>query len=108
MFLRRSANSDRRRRQRQILNTSVCVFTNSGCVDGLGINISDHGMCLFAAAHLRVNSQIEIEFLPPRCKERIRVSAIVRHRALYLYGIEFLGNSDQESEAWTPAATTTG
>lgn len=104
MFLRRNANSDRRRRQRQILNTSVRVFTNSGCVDALGINISDHGMCLFAAAHLRLKSQIQVEFLPPQSREPVRLPAIVRHRALYLYGIEFLADSEQADSETDVAA----
>jgi hypothetical protein len=42
-----------------------------------------------------LESQIQIEFLPPRCLERIRVCGIVRHRAVYLYGIEFLADSEQ-------------
>jgi hypothetical protein len=88
-------SADRRRRQRQLLNTSVQVFTGSTRVDALGINLSDVGMCLFAIANIPVGSQIQVEFLPPRVKERVRVCATVRHRALYLYGVEFLVDSDQ-------------
>jgi hypothetical protein len=66
-------------------------------VDALGINLSDVGMCLFTIANLPLESQIQLEFIPPQCKERIRVCGIVRHRALYLYGIEFLDDSDPAS-----------
>jgi hypothetical protein len=94
MILKRSFKPDRRRRERQLLTTSVRVFTDSTELDALGVNLSDNGMCLFAAANLRLGSRIELEFLPHRSKQPVRVSGIVRHRALYLYGIEFLQDSD--------------
>ncbi len=95
MILKRTFKPDRRRRKRQWLNTSVQIFTGSSHVDALGINLSDVGMCLFAVANLPLGSQIQVEFLPPRRTERVRVCGTVRHRALYLYGIEFLPDSDQ-------------
>jgi hypothetical protein len=64
-------------------------------MEALGVNISDVGMCLFTIANLPLGSQIQVEFLPPKCTGLIRVSATVRHRALYLYGIEFSADSDQ-------------
>src|SRR5882724_13207379 len=45
MILKRRFKRDRRRRKRQLLNTSVQVFTESAQLDGLGINLSDVGMC---------------------------------------------------------------
>jgi hypothetical protein len=54
-------------------------------------------MCLFTMANLPLGSQIQVEFLPPRCTGLMRVCATVRHRALYLYGIEFPADSDQSS-----------
>lgn len=99
MIFKRSFKANRRHRRRQLLNTSVQVFSGPIQMDALGINLSDGGMCLFAIANLSVGSQVEIEFLPSRSAELIRVSGIVRHRALYLYGIEFLAESDQDSNA---------
>ena len=101
MIFKRSIKSDRRRQERQLLNTSVQVFTGSTHVDALGINLSEVGMCLFAVASLPVGSQIQIEFLPARGTEPVRVSGIVRHRALYLYGIEFVMESDPTSDSFT-------
>ena len=98
MIFKRSFKADRRLRKRQLLNTSVQVFSGSVQMDALGINLSDGGMCLFAIANLRLGSQVEIEFLPSRSAELVRVCGIVRHRALYLYGIEFLADSDQYSD----------
>src|SRR6266700_5250658 len=99
MILKRTFKPDRRRRKRQWLNTSVQIFTGSSHVDALGINLSDVGMCLFAVANLPLGSQIQVEFLPPRRTERVRVFGTVRHRALYLYGIEFLLGSHESQES---------
>ena len=108
MILKRNSKQDRRRRQRQLLNTSVQVFTGSAQMDALGINLSDVGMCLFTIANLPLGSQIQVEFLPPRCKERVRVCGTVRHRALYLYGIEFLVGADRRPRSWADVGGITG
>ena len=63
--------------------------------NALGVNVSDVGMCLFVIANLPLGSHIEIEFLAPDGAEKIRTFGTVRHRALYLYGIEFLPASEQ-------------
>lgn len=78
-----------RRWTRQWWNSSVEQTTQSARVKALGLNISEGGMGLFAVANLRVGSQIEVEFRPPASIETTRISGTVRHRALYLYGIEF-------------------
>jgi hypothetical protein len=95
MLLRRTFKPDRRRNRRQLFNTSVRVFTRAGSLDALGINISDVGMCVFTMANLPIGSQIQVEFVPIHRKGVTRISATVRHRALYLYGIEFHPDSDQ-------------
>ena len=86
---------NRRRRQRQLLNSAVRVLTGTSQVHAIGINLSDVGMCLFTIANLPVGSQIEVEFQPPRSKEPVRLTGTVRHRALYLYGIEFVAESEK-------------
>lgn len=83
-------SKNRRRQQRQLLNTAVQVFSGTTHVAALGINVSDVGMCLFTLADLPVGGQIEVEFVPPRSKQATRVPGTIRHRALYLYGIEFV------------------
>lgn len=95
-------HKNRRRRKRQLLNTAVQVFSGSSHVQALGINLSDVGMCLFTIANLPEGSQIEVEFLPPRAKEKVRRVGTVRHRALYLYGIEFA--AELEDTATTAVA----
>jgi hypothetical protein len=84
-----------RRSHRQWINTSVQVFTPSTHMDALGINLSDGGMCFFSVANLRVGSPVDVEFKPPHSEQPVRVSGKIRHRALYLYGIEFLSEMEQ-------------
>ena len=81
-----------RRTQRQWINTSVRVLTPSAHMDALGVNLSEGGMCFFSVANLRVGSHIDNEFVPPQGNEPVRVSGKIRHRALYLYGIEFMSS----------------
>lgn len=88
MLLRRTFRPIRRS-PRQWLNTSVQVFAGPSHFDGLGVNLSDGGMCLFTIANLPVGTQLEVEFRLPRSAEPVRYSGKVRHRALYLYGIQF-------------------
>lgn len=95
---------DRRRERRQLVNTTVQVFTGSSHLSALGINLSDVGMCLFAIANLPLGSQIELEFLPPWSNEPTRVRGSIRHRALYLYGVEFVEESEPQSAGWADLA----
>ena len=98
MFFSRTLKQDRRRRTRQLLNASVRLFTKSAWIDAVGINVSDNGMCIFTAANLALNSEIQVEFRPLPDTEVMRIRATVRHRALYLYGIEFCADSGQGSK----------
>jgi len=88
---------NRRRQPRQLLNTAVEVFSGSSQVNALGINLSAAGMCLFTLADLPVGGQIEVEFVPPWAKDRVRVEGTIRHRALYLYGVEFRAEPEDAS-----------
>jgi PilZ domain len=58
-------------------------------IDGVTINVSEHGMYVFAAANLTVGADIDIAFCPPGQK-RVRACGIVRRKAVYLYGIELV------------------
>jgi len=66
------------------------VFTASAHVKALGMNISVGGMGLFAVANLHIGSNVEVEFDSPNTEQRYRIRGIIRHRALYLYGVEFV------------------
>ena len=96
--------SQARRSRRQWINTSVHVFAGSAQFSAVGINLSEGGMGLFAVVNLPVGSQVTVEFPPPGENEPVRLSAKIRHRALYLYGVEFLESGAHASEAKVLAA----
>lgn len=95
---------DRRRRKRQLLNSSVRVFTPAGSIEAIGVNISEVGMSLFTIANLLIDSHIQVELVPPGSSEAVRILGTVRHRALYLYGIEFESDSNRSTRPWQPNA----
>lgn len=97
MIFKRS-DSPTRRSRRQWINTSVQVFTDSAQLNAIGINLSDGGMGLFAVANLPVGLQVQIEFVLPKTKTPVRMPAMIRHRALYLYGVEFLPDETNQSQ----------
>jgi hypothetical protein len=49
-------------------------------------------MYLFAAANLSVGTRIEIVYRPPGRKKTVCTCGIVRRRAVFLYGVEFLND----------------
>jgi PilZ domain len=79
-----------RRSPRQWIAVPVRIRAGELRVDGVTINVSAHGMYLFAAANLAVGIQIEIAYRPPRASKTVCACGIVRRRAVFLYGIEFL------------------
>ena len=89
MLFKRNYSPSRRSR-RQWINGAVQIFSGAQQFSAFGINLSEGGMGFFAAANLRVGSQIAIEFVPPGEETPARRLAKIRHRALYLYGVEFL------------------
>ncbi len=94
---------ERRRWKRQWFNGSVRLFSPSAHIDGLGITVSPGGMYLFAIADLPVGTRLTVEFQPPYARETVMVSGTIRHRTIYLYGVEF----DQGCET-SPAAAAVG
>jgi hypothetical protein len=65
-------------------------------MDAVGINISEGGMGIFTVAHLPIGSRIEVELRTPDGPVSfVRFPAIVRHRALYLYGVQFEQPEDE-------------
>lgn len=90
MFFKFMSRQERRRRARQLLNTSVRMITKAGTIDAVGINISEGGMGLFTIAHLSIGDRIDVEFRTSDGPTTfLRLRGTIRHRALYLYGVEF-------------------
>src|SRR4051812_32013113 len=87
---------DRRRTQRKWLAIPVHIETSGSRIDGVTINISDSGVKFFAAANLPVGSDIRITFRDPN-RVLVHADGVVRWRALYLYGVEFLNQRSCET-----------
>ncbi len=68
-------------------------------MEGTALNLSEHGMYMFTASNIPSGSEIEVVFCPPEEKETIRISAVVRRKVVYLYGIEFLDKTTQVPDA---------
>ncbi len=79
-----------RRSKRQWITLPVGIHIGSTRVDGVTINLSEHGMYVFAATNLSVGTEVEVTFHPPDRNDSDRICGVVRRRAVYLYGIEFL------------------
>lgn len=85
-----SATRERRRWKREWLNRSVRVLTPTVEIRAYGIKVSQGGMYLFAAANLPIGVEVTVEYEQPRSNELIRIPGTIRHRAVYLYGLEFV------------------
>lgn len=89
---------NRRRSERQWVALPVHIITAKSSIEGTTLNLSEHGMYVFTAADIPMNSEIEVVFRPPEEEESVQVSAIVRRKVLYLYGIEFLNKPTQPAQ----------
>ena len=102
-----SSPSNRRRWTRQLADLPVRVLytcpDGEFSVAGRGIEISEGGMALYAGIPLETGDVMEIEFQMPDQK---RVSAVVRNRSGFYFGLEFLTPLEPiESPASIPVAT---
>ena len=77
----------------------VHIERNGAQIAGVTINVSEGGMYVFAAAKLSLGDEVEIAFRPPEKKKVVRASGIVRRRAVYLFGIEFLNGGVEATRA---------
>ena len=98
---------NRRRWQRHAFDASLRVMIDDApvyhsddeiVVNGRGIQFSEGGICLFAAANLPVGSQVNVEFRTPHTGEAVRVRGKVRNRSVYLYGVEFLSERREDRQ----------
>jgi len=88
---------ERRRWKRHWLNAPIRLFTDSTVIDGRSIRLSEGGIYLFALANLAPGDEIRIEYPASESDEPLSRSGVVRNRAIYLYGIEFLAEQQQSN-----------
>ena len=92
-----------RRWQRHPVELPVRVVPRGGdsrfAIQGRGIEISEGGMTLYAGLPLKPGDFMDLEFQTPG---HTRVSAIVRSRTGYCFGLEFLTPLGTESPKQNP------
>ena len=94
-----------RRWQRHPVELAVRVVPRGGdsklAIQGRGIEISEGGMTLYAGLALKPGDFMDLEFETPG---HTRVSAIVRSRTGYCFGLEFLTPLGTENPKPSPQA----
>jgi len=82
-----------RRWQRMHTNLPVRIFVRTpDCVrivDGRGTELNDGGVAVYAATELEIGDRVDIELTKPDSEPPLRLSAVVRNRTGYLYGLQF-------------------
>ena len=91
--------AERRRWKRYSFNLPVRVVTDSAIVDARCIRMSVGGIYFFAAADLPPGAELNIEFTTEPSGNLFSRRGIVRHRAIYLYGVEFLAGAGRDLES---------
>ena len=99
-----SSPENTRRWPRHPVELAVLVVPRGGdsklAIPGRGIEISEGGMTLYAGLALKPGDFMDVEFQTPG---RTRISAIVRNRTGYCFGLEFLTPLGAESPEPTRA-----
>ena len=97
-----SSNPTERRWRRYNIHVPVRLVVHRPLhilrVSGRGTELNQGGMCVFAGVELNVGEQIELEFTAPYCGDPLRIWCLVRNRAGYYYGLEFLADNPGERQ----------
>lgn len=96
-------NTRRWQRYRLDIPIRVIVHTpdRTKLYDARGNELSEGGMAVTAGVELKVGREIAVEFTPPYSGLPIRVRGVVRNRAGYRYGVEFVAEHAEETEQVT-------
>lgn len=93
----------RRRWRRHHLDVPIRVIVHTpsktSVFVGRGNELSEGGMAVTAGVELKTGDEAEIEFTPPYSGGPIRIRGIVRNRAGYRYGMEFVAEGEREKES---------
>lgn len=98
-----TSSSAERRWQRHKLDLPIRLIlrrdgNTTSIISARGSEVSEGGMLVFAGTELKTGDEIGVEFTPPFSSEPIRVRAVIRNRAGYKYGVEFLTISPEEKD----------
>src|SRR5246127_5236026 len=88
----------RRRWRRHHLDVPIRVIVHraekTSVFVGRGNELSEGGLALTAGVELKIGDAAEIEFTPPYSGGPIRIRGVVRNRAGYRYGMEFMADGE--------------
>jgi hypothetical protein len=83
----------RRRWQRLHTNVPVRILVRTlDCiqiVDGRGTELNERGLAVYAGVELKVGDCVSVELKVPDSERPLRLTAAVRNRTGYLYGLQF-------------------
>ena len=92
----------RRRWRRHHLDVPIRVIVHRAAKTsvfvGRGNELSEGGLAITAGVELKTGDAAEIEFTPPYSGVPIRIRGVVRNRAGYRYGMEFVAQGEREEE----------
>lgn len=92
----------RRRWRRHHLDVPIRVIVHraekTSVFVGRGNELSEGGLAITAGVELKTGDAAEIEFTPPYSGVPIRIRGVVRNRAGYRYGMEFVAEGEREEE----------
>jgi hypothetical protein len=92
----------RRRWRRHQLDVPIRVIVHraekTSVFVGRGNELSEGGLAITAGVELKTGDAAEIEFTPPYSGGPIRIRGVVRNRAGYRYGMEFVAEGEREEE----------
>jgi hypothetical protein len=66
---------------------------------GRGTELNEGGVALYATLELDIGNRVEVELADPDSGPSLRIRAVVRKRAEYFYGLQFLLGSAPRSAA---------
>lgn len=88
-----------RRFSRMIVDISVRVFAPAPTppTNGRGHDVSGGGMALYVPIELNIGDKLQLSFQLPYSRMRLGISAFVRNRNGFRYGVEFVGLTAAET-----------
>ncbi len=74
-------------------------------LSGYATDLSAGGIGVHVGTQIEVGHLVTVEVIPPRCQRLLQLRAIVRRRAGYQYGLEFLQPTSLQKELITLSCT---
>jgi PilZ domain len=80
------------------LRVSITAPSGNEYMLAHGRDVSQGGMAIYLPAELELGNTIGVELLFPGSQEQITLSAVVKNRLGFKYGVEFISPSQEQQE----------